>query len=97
MQVVRHPAKGMSPGGKFCQQFADDALKGFPVRGRPEEGAAFLAAERDVMDFALQAQAGCGRSRHVPILARRMGEMQVANLMIFWSFRVVTAGSLCLT
>jgi hypothetical protein len=81
----------VDPGGEFRQEFADDALQGFPVRGRPEEGAAVVATKSDVMDVALESQAG-RLSRHVAILARKVGEMQVANLMIYWGFRLVTAG-----
>ena len=86
VQVVRHPAVGVCPGAEFRQEFADDALEGFPVCIRLEEWAAIVATEGYMMNFALEAQAGRGLGRHVAMLARRMREVQVANLTIFWGF-----------
>jgi hypothetical protein len=60
----------VSPGGEFRQEFADDSLESFPVRIRLEEWAAIMATEGDMMDIALEAQAGRGLSRHAAILAR---------------------------
>jgi hypothetical protein len=45
-----------------------------------------VAAKRDMMYFALEAQAGRGGSRHVAILARRLREMQIENLTIVTGF-----------
>ena len=83
VQVVRHPAIRVCPGAEFRQEFADDSLQGIPVRRCSEEWPSTVAAERHMMDIALEAQAGWGRSRHGAILARGMGEMQVAKMMIF--------------
>jgi hypothetical protein len=74
------------PGAEFRKELTDDALEGFAVRIRPEERTTRVTTQGDVMDLTLQAQAGRGLGRHVASLARRMREVQVANLTIFWGF-----------
>jgi len=71
---------------EFHEEVADDALQGLPVPVRPEEWPTTMPTECDMMNLALEAQAGADLSGHAAILTRGVRSGEVGKATTFEGF-----------